>query len=88
MKVHLHADLQEICPIGWTDTQETLGYVTMTEKRISAVRSSPGMKSLGLCLSQVHPSQPCKMVGHFHETHLLAIDFPRWLPSVFDSNLN
>jgi hypothetical protein len=27
VKVHLQVDLQEICPIGWTDAQESLGYV-------------------------------------------------------------
>ena len=32
MKVHLHVDLQEICPIGWADAQESLGYVIVTGK--------------------------------------------------------
>jgi len=27
MKVHLHVDLQEICPTGWADAQEPLGHV-------------------------------------------------------------
>jgi hypothetical protein len=29
MKAHLHVDLQEICPIGWADAQESLVYVIM-----------------------------------------------------------
>jgi len=37
------------------------------------------MKSLCLGLSIVHPSQPCRVVGHHQETYLLAIAFPRWL---------
>lgn len=33
MKVRLHSDLQEICPIGWADdTQESLGYTIVAEK--------------------------------------------------------
>ena len=32
MKVHLHSDLQEICPVGWADAQESLGYVTVPGK--------------------------------------------------------
>jgi hypothetical protein len=27
MNVHLHVDLQEICPIGWADAQDSLDYV-------------------------------------------------------------
>jgi hypothetical protein len=32
MEVHLHVDLQKICPIGFADAQELLGYLIMTEK--------------------------------------------------------
>lgn len=32
MKIHLHVDLQEICPLGWTDGQESLGYVILAGK--------------------------------------------------------
>ena len=32
MKVHLHIDPQEICPIGWADVQESLGYVIVAGK--------------------------------------------------------
>jgi len=28
---------------------------------------------------RVHPSKPCKTVGHLQETCLLAIALPRWL---------
>jgi hypothetical protein len=28
----LHVDLQEICPIGWADAQESLGYVIVSGK--------------------------------------------------------
>jgi hypothetical protein len=31
MKVHLHVNLQEICPIGWTDAQESLDYVIVID---------------------------------------------------------
>ncbi|KRY96396.1 hypothetical protein T4B_5499 [Trichinella pseudospiralis] len=43
MKVHLHVDLQEICPIG-------------DRKGISAARSNPEMKSLGTLPLRAHPS--------------------------------
>jgi hypothetical protein len=29
MKVHLHVDLQEICPIGWAYANKSFGYVLM-----------------------------------------------------------
>jgi hypothetical protein len=32
MKVHLHIDPQEICPVGWADVQESLGYVIVAGK--------------------------------------------------------
>jgi hypothetical protein len=32
MKVHLHVDLQEICPLVYADAQEPLGYVIVTGK--------------------------------------------------------
>jgi len=32
MKVNLHADLQETCPKGWTDAQESLGSVIVAGK--------------------------------------------------------
>jgi hypothetical protein len=32
MNVHLHVDLQEICPIGWADAQTPLGYVIVAGK--------------------------------------------------------
>lgn len=51
MKVHLHIDLQEICPVGWANAQELLGYITVVGK---AYRGNPGMKSLG-SWSHAHP---------------------------------
>jgi hypothetical protein len=57
MKVHLHSDLQEICPIGWAGAQESLG---SGRKGITAVRSNPGMKSLGSWSHRAHPWQPHK----------------------------
>jgi hypothetical protein len=32
MRVHIHVDLQKICPIGWADAQESAGYVIVTGK--------------------------------------------------------
>lgn len=32
MNIHLYADLKEICPVGWDDAQESLGYVIIAGK--------------------------------------------------------
>ena len=32
MKVHLYVDLQEIFPIVWDETQESLGYIIVAGK--------------------------------------------------------
>ena len=40
MKVHLQVDLQGICPIGWADAQESLGYVIMSKRHISSKKQS------------------------------------------------
>jgi hypothetical protein len=41
MKVHLHVDLQEICPIGCADAQEVSGYVIVIgKKHISCKKKS------------------------------------------------
>jgi hypothetical protein len=45
MKVHLYVDLQEICPIGWVNAQEPLGYVISDRKGILVLQSNPGRKS-------------------------------------------
>ena len=42
MKVHLYVDLQEICSIGWSNTQESLGYAISDRKGKSAARNNPG----------------------------------------------
>ena len=68
MKVKFHIDLKETCP-------GIIRLCNNDRKGISAARSNPGMKSLKLCLSRMHPSQPCKTVGYLQETHLLAIAF-------------
>jgi hypothetical protein len=49
--------LPEICPIGWADAQESLGYVIVIGKGISAARSHPKMKSLGTLPLRAHPSE-------------------------------
>ena len=56
MKVHLYVDLQEICPIAWANAQESLDYVIVTGKGISASRSNLEMKSLGTLPLRAHPS--------------------------------
>ena len=48
MKVHLHVDFPEICPIGWADAPESLDY-TSSKEGISVARNHSGMKSLRLC---------------------------------------
>jgi hypothetical protein len=58
MKIHLHVDLQEICPIEWVNAQEPLGYVIVTEKGSSAGRSNSMMKSLATLHLRAHPAQP------------------------------
>jgi len=47
MKLCLYVDLQEICPIGWADAQESIGYVIVIGKHLSAARRNPEIKSLG-----------------------------------------
>jgi hypothetical protein len=32
MKVYIHVDLQEVCPIGWADAQDSLRYAIMAGK--------------------------------------------------------
>jgi hypothetical protein len=32
MKVHLHVEQQEICPIGWADAKKSFVYVIVTGK--------------------------------------------------------
>ena len=53
--IHVHVFRPGICPIGWVGAQESLGYVIVTEKGISAARSNPGMKSLKDPASQSSP---------------------------------
>jgi hypothetical protein len=81
MEVNLYVDLQEICPIGWANTQESLDCVIVTGKGVSVARSNPEMKSFGtLPLSSlILGHAPPKKVGHHQESHLLALTSPRWL---------
>jgi hypothetical protein len=41
MKVHLHVDLQEICPLEWVNAQESLGYVIVTAKAYQQQETIP-----------------------------------------------
>lgn len=46
----------------------------------AAARSKLERKLLGPCLTNVHPSQPCKMVGCLPEAHLPTAAAPTWWP--------
>jgi hypothetical protein len=70
--------LQKICPIGWVNAQISLVYVTVTRKAYHQQKVILGWSLLGPCLSELIHCRPCKMVGHFQKTHLLALVFPRW----------
>jgi hypothetical protein len=77
MKVHLYVDLQVICPIGWADAQELLGYMIVTGK---AARSNPEVKSLGILPLRAHASEAMhKKMGHFQKGYLVALAFSRQL---------
>lgn len=56
MNVHLHVDLQEVCPVGWANAQESLNCVIGIGEGISAARSNPEMMSLGTLSLRAHPS--------------------------------
>jgi hypothetical protein len=45
MKVDLHVDQQKICPIGWLDAQESLGYIIVARK-VYQTLSAPWVCSL------------------------------------------
>jgi len=56
MEIHLYVDLKEICSIGLAKAQESLGYVIVKRKGISAARSNPEGKSLTALLPRAQPS--------------------------------
>jgi hypothetical protein len=72
MKVCLHIDSAGYLPNKVCNNDR---------KGMSAARSSPGMKSLEDPVPQTTPTTAMKTVSHLQKTHLLAITFPRWLPS-------
>ena len=69
--------LQEICPIGWVNTQEIIKLCNRGRKGISVMRINPWKTALGVLPLRAHPSQPCKTVGYLQTTYLLALAFPR-----------
>lgn len=73
MKVHLPVDLQEICSIGWANAQDSLGYVMVTGKDISAARSNPGMKSLKILHLRAYPLQATQNGGLSPENSLACL---------------
>jgi hypothetical protein len=66
MRVYLHVTLENICPIMWDNAQEPLGYIIVTGKVISAVRSKPGMKSLEIFLQSSPIASHSKTWIHHH----------------------
>lgn len=38
MKVHLHVDLREICPIGWADAQKSLSNIIVSYQQQEAIQ--------------------------------------------------
>jgi hypothetical protein len=56
MKVHFYDDLQAICPVGWTDAQESLNYLIVIGKGIWTARNNLEMKSLGTLHFRAQPS--------------------------------
>ena len=57
MKVNLHVNMQEMCPIGWADAQELLQCVIdETYQYQEAVQDS----LFGTCLSEFTYCRPCK----------------------------
>lgn len=53
MKVHLHVDPQEICPIEWADAQDSLGYVIVAEEAYEQWEAILN-QSLWNCVSPEH----------------------------------
>jgi hypothetical protein len=73
MRVHLHADLQEICAIGWAGAHESLDCAILTEKGISAARSNPGLKCLRILHLRVYPLQAMQNSGLALENSLSCL---------------
>lgn len=70
MKVHLHNDSEGFLPNEVCNSDM---------KGTSTTRSNPGIKSLEDPASQTTHITVMQNYGFPQKTHLLAIDFPRWL---------
>jgi hypothetical protein len=72
MKVYLHVDLQEICPIGWADAQESLDYVVVIGKSYQCKKQSWDEVSWDLASQSSPIVSHAKMVGYLQKTYLFA----------------